>query len=199
MKYNSKSRIAIFGGAFDPPTIGHTMVATCVINRLGFDEVWIMPSFKHPFGKHMSEFEHRMAMCLIATEGMDKVQITHYEADQVDVDGSLSLYKKLKRQYKQNFYMVIGLDNANMIDKWINPEELIKTIPFIVIARKGYMVDENITWYRKEPHIFVEACDVMEISSTQIREAIKIQDIKTLNKGIHKTVLKYIKDHKLYD
>lgn len=193
------SRIAIFGGAFDPPTLGHTLLAKCVINRLGFDEVWMMPSFQHPFGKHMSEFEHRMAMCLIAVSDMDRVDVTHYEAYQ-KVDGTLSLFKKLQKSYPENqFYFVIGLDNANMIDQWINPEELIKKVPFVVVYRQGYEIKPNITWYRKEPHIFVETCDVMEISSTVIRAAIKNNDTKTLSKGLNKNVLKYIKHHKLYE
>lgn len=191
-------RIAILGGAFDPPTLGHTLLAKCVINRLGFDEVWMMPSFQHPFGKHMCSFEDRMAMCLIATDDMNKVRVTHYEAE-LNVDGTFELYKKLKKAYKKDeFYFVIGLDNANMIDKWRNPEQLIKTVPFVVIYRQGYSIDPNIIWYRKKPHIFVEACDVMEISSTAIRKAIKEHDDETLNRGINQTVLKYIKDHNLY-
>lgn len=191
-------RIALLGGAFDPPTLGHTLLAQCVIERLGFDEVWMMPSFQHPFGKHMVLFEHRMAMCLIATSDMDRVKVTHYEVGK-KVDGTLSLFKKLTKEYKNDeFYFVIGLDNANMIDKWINPEELIKVVPFVVIARKGYSIDPDISWYRQKPHIFVEACDVMEISSTTIRQAIKDHDYRTLNHGMDKNVLRYIRDHKLY-
>ena len=191
-------RIAVLGGAFDPPTKGHTQIAQILIDRLGFDEVWIIPVYQHIFHKNMSDFEHRMSMCLIAFEH-PQTYVSYYEQENHHVDGTLSLYKKLRKTYRENFYMVIGMDNANLIDKWINAEELINTVPFVVISRKGVKMNEHITWYiNDEKHIFVKDCDIMEISSTMVRDAIKNNNQKILKEGLNPNVLKYIKDYKLY-
>lgn len=44
-------KIAILGGSFDPPHIGHVFVATQVKEILDIEQIIFMPCFKHPFGK----------------------------------------------------------------------------------------------------------------------------------------------------
>ncbi|MCI0570479.1 MAG: nicotinate-nicotinamide nucleotide adenylyltransferase, partial [Myxococcaceae bacterium] len=55
--------VAILGGSFNPPHVGHLLAAHFVRATQAVDEVWLMPSFRHPFGKALAPFEHRLAMC----------------------------------------------------------------------------------------------------------------------------------------
>jgi len=193
-------RIAILGGAFDPPTNGHINLAQCILDRLGFDEVWMMPVSQHTFEKKMTIFEHRITMCLIATDFNPRIHVTYYKQENNHIDGTLSLYRKLRKTYKEKFYMVIGMDNANNINKWINADELINIVPFIVVTRKGVTKNEKINWYiEDDKHIFVKDCDIMEISSTMIRDAVKHNNKEILKQGLNPNVLTYIKDYKLYE
>src|SRR5580704_9609700 len=56
-------RIALIGGSFNPPHVGHLLSAHYVRATQNVDEVWLVPSFQHPFGKALVAFEHRVAMC----------------------------------------------------------------------------------------------------------------------------------------
>ena len=59
---------AILGGSFDPPHMGHQLAVCYLLGALGYDDVWLVPSFEHPFGKHMQSFEHRLAMCRLMAQ-----------------------------------------------------------------------------------------------------------------------------------
>ncbi len=56
-------QVALLGGSFNPPHVGHLLAAHYVRASQPVDEVWLMPSFHHPFGKQLTSFEHRLAMC----------------------------------------------------------------------------------------------------------------------------------------
>lgn len=54
--------IAIYGGSFDPPHVGHLLVATHVLATQPVDELWFVPTHTHMLGKQLTEFTHRLAM-----------------------------------------------------------------------------------------------------------------------------------------
>ena len=67
-------KVALFGGAFDPPHIGHQRVAEEIIKREVADEVRFVPVKNHAFDKKMSSAEHRLAMCTLITNGQIGVE-----------------------------------------------------------------------------------------------------------------------------
>ena len=56
-------RTAFFGGSFNPPHVGHFLAAAWVLCSGEVDEVWMVPCYKHAFGKALLPYEHRLAMC----------------------------------------------------------------------------------------------------------------------------------------
>jgi nicotinate-nucleotide adenylyltransferase len=96
-----------------------------------------------------------------------------------------------------DYYIIIGQDNADDIIKWRNWEKLITEFKFLVLPRKGYPLNlYKNAWYTKEPHIYVNhELDIPEISSTQIREALKKGKEP---KGLNPKVLEYIREKGLY-
>ena len=56
-------QVALLGGSFNPPHVGHLLAAQYVRATQGVDEVWLMPAYRHPFGKALESFEHRVRMC----------------------------------------------------------------------------------------------------------------------------------------
>jgi nicotinic acid mononucleotide adenylyltransferase len=67
--------------------------------------------------------------------------------------------------------MIIGMDNANTFDKWVNYEYLKDMMRFVVVSRQGVERDPGPDWYLFRPHIFIQAeHEIPEISSTQVRE-----------------------------
>lgn len=201
-----KVKVAVVGGAFDPPHKGHIGVAQIVLNATNaFDEVWLMPCFKHMYGKKMSPYEDRLAMCREAAKTDLRIRVSDFERD---LSGeSYHLVQKLVDIYhdEYEFSLVIGLDNANSFEKWVNSEHLERLVRFVVVQRQGEEINNTITWYRKEPHIFIPNEGVIpEISSTLVKQWIKLAMdgnalyFKRLREYVPNSVIGYIGDKELY-
>ena len=54
------ARIALFGGSFDPPHLGHVFAAIHARVVGLVDEVWILPVANHPYGKQLSPWQQRL-------------------------------------------------------------------------------------------------------------------------------------------
>ena len=189
-----KSNIALLGGAFNPPHLGHIQLAQFILDNLDIDEVWLTPAYIHFFNKDMVSAEHRLNMCKIIAD--DKIKVFDYEIQHKIKGGSYYLFDKLNNdKYFENysFSMIIGLDNANNFHKWFNYEQVKKMIPFIVIPRIG--VKEESSWYLEKPHIYLDKCSVMEVSSTLIRNNINSTEILNY---LNPEVYNYITENKLY-
>jgi nicotinic acid mononucleotide adenylyltransferase len=120
------------------------------------------------------------------------------------------MIKKFLEVYKDEIdpSIVIGLDNANTFDKWVNYRDLERMIQFVVVPRPGEKRDPKINWYMKPPHVWVEDDRniIPELSSTLVRKNIvglygnKGHEAARyfLNGQIHPDVLQYIINNNLY-
>ena len=203
-----KINVAVLGGAFDPITTGHVKLAQFVLNSSKtFDEIWIMPCFNHMYNKSMASAYDRLEMCKLAVAIDGRIQVSDYEIKNALRGETYHLVKRLLNEdYAKNRYdfsFIIGLDNANTFNKWVNYEELERMCRFVVVPRKGIARDESVNWYLKQPHIYLSPDnDIPEISSTEIRTWLKdhkepkepISDVPFLDKN----VLDYIIKNRLY-
>ncbi len=170
-----KTKVAILGGAFDPITNGHINLCKFVLDTSRtFDEVWIMPCYGHMYGKNMMSPEHRVAMCELAAKVDRRIKVFPYEIDKKLKGETYQTVKLLQEEdfAKDNFDFswIIGQDNANTFDKWVNYELLEKMIRFVVVPRSGVKPDSKVKWYYKEPHIYLtDEHAIGEVSSTMVR------------------------------
>ena len=198
-----KTRVAILGLAANPPHNGHIQLAQFVLNASGeFDEVWLMPNYASIMNKEMVGPEHRLRMCEIAAKVDNRIKVFDYEISNKLKGETYYFFKKLKEETELNekyqFAMIIGLDNANSFDKWVNFQELERLARFIVVPRPGVVRDTNVDWYLQKPHIFLNRENsIMEVSSTLVRIALTNKSTEVLN-YIDKNVYNYIIENKLY-
>jgi nicotinate-nucleotide adenylyltransferase len=221
----SWKKVAIFGGAFNPPTVGHIEVARAVLGHkeLGLDEVWLTPCSIHRYGKEMAPFNDRDEMCARAAieSGERRIKVSNWE-DQArqlvrHYDGSTyDFWASHIPETRIAFHFVIGMDNALGFHNWKNYEALQRKARFIVIPRPGYQHDPE-AWYMKVPEqpdpmfVYLEEirhhylADVLtpDTSSSQIRNVLKEwgrtgDPPEILRAGLDPKVLKYIVDHNLY-
>lgn len=208
-----KINVAILGGTFNPIHNSHIDVAKFVLNTSKqFDEVWLMPAYKHMYNKEMVSSKHRLEMCKLASKVDGRIKVFDYEIRNQLSGETYNLVKRLKTETelteKYKFSMIIGLDNANTFDKWVNYEELERLMSFVVIPRKGYTRDEKVDWYLKYPHIYLnDENKIVETSSTEVRDKLyhfynDKQEHKycydDFLKLLNKDVLDYILEHELY-
>lgn len=194
-------KVAILGGAFDPIHKGH-ITMTYYIDMLQLaDEIWIVPCYKHMYGKNMTSAEDRLTMCNLAIEYMKysvdtPVKISDFEIKNKLVGKSYDILNKIKSSHEDiQISLVIGQDNADMIESWYEPQKIINEFPFIVFPRK-HMFKTSNKWYLKQPHIFVNQ-KLPNISSTEIRENINTCFYKYATL-LSPKVYDYIVEKKLY-
>jgi nicotinate-nucleotide adenylyltransferase len=198
-----KTKVAILGGAFDPIHNGHIKLAQLVLNTLGvFDEIWLMPAYNHLYNKDMVSPEHRLNMCKLSIKNDRRIKIFDYEIKNKLKGETYYFFKKLREEKelteKYQFSMIIGLDNANTFDKWVNYQELEKMAQFVVVPRAGVQRKLDVNWYLQKPHIFMSnENSITEISSTMLRTLLN-DSVDGKNRVNEAEILNYM-DKNVYD
>ncbi|GGH68350.1 putative nicotinate-nucleotide adenylyltransferase [Compostibacillus humi] len=161
-------KIGILGGTFDPPHIGHLIIAEEVRIALKLEEIWFIPTYTPP---HKEEAK---------TTARDRVQMTeiaisanpHFRLQTVEVERSGKSYtidtiKQFRNEFPDvDFYFIIGADMVEYLPHWHRIEELVQLVKFVGVKRSGY---ELKTTY---PFIEVEI-PAIDISSSLLRERLR--------------------------
>lgn len=185
--------IAVFGGAFDPPHIGHSAIANYLIDSKKADRVWFLPVKIHAFGKKVLQEEHRLAMLeAVIANNEDIFQIQTYELAQTTTNITYHTLQHFRHSFLDDtFSFVIGADNLARFHEWDFYQELCREFVFWVYPRTG----ANFDLLRPGMIALTRAPEV-SVSSTQIRQ--KIQQGETIDGLVEPAVAQYIKAHHLY-
>lgn len=156
------NRVALIGGSFNPPHVGHLMAALYVRATRAVDAVWLVPAFNHPFGKNLASFDDRVAMCeLMAQDCGSWLQVSRAEAEVGGEGRTIELLEWLLPRHPQTrFEFVIGSDILADLPKWKAWDRIVSLVDVVVLQRAGYPSKEAI------------GPPVAEVSSTEIRERL---------------------------
>lgn len=207
LERSARKQVALLGGAFDPPTLGHIAVARFVLNNLDIEQVWLVPCYKHMFSKEMSGAEDRLTMLGYAIQNDGRIKICDYEIEHKLAGETYHFLKSLLNSelaQTHEFSYIIGMDNANDFDRWVNFEELERLIRFVVVPRAGQEPDSSVDWYLKFPHIFLRSdTPLPDTASSVVRKEIatghKAGCMRALpEQMLHPRVLSYITRKGLY-
>ena len=82
-----KKRVGILGGTFNPPHIGHLIIADQVCHQLGLEKIYLMPSANPPHQdeKKAIEAKHRLRMVELAIEGNPKLDVEKENRERIGV------------------------------------------------------------------------------------------------------------------
>ena len=179
-------QVALLGGSFNPPHVGHLLAAHFVRATQPVDEVWLMPSFHHPFGKELTPFEHRLAMCqLIADDAAGWLKVSDVERDVGGEGRTVDTLEFLRARHPAYaFTLVIGSDILRDLPKWKDFDRIQKLARVLVLHRAGYPAKEAF------------GPPLAEVSSTEIRERFARSDLPY--DLVPRQVLEYAREHGLY-
>ncbi len=185
-------RIGILGGSFDPPHLGHILIARQVREIMKLDEVWLMPYFAHSWNKTTSSAVERLKMAKLINE--NGVKVSEIELIRKEKSYTINTVRILKKEYSHKFYWIIGSDLLADYKKWKEHKQLTSEIEFIVVPRPGYDLQPKL------PGNFMPILSSkfisLNLSSSLIRERLKKKlSIDGLVPG---SILSCIKKNKLY-
>ncbi|GAA0601977.1 nicotinate-nucleotide adenylyltransferase [Virgibacillus siamensis] len=185
-------RIGILGGTFDPPHMGHLIIAEEVRKAMELDEIWLIPSFEPPHkDRAKTESTNRVEMVRLAIQGNSAFKICTIEVDRLGKSYTFDTMEALRSEFPEvSFYFIIGADMVEFLPHWENIDHLMDLVKFVGVQRNGYQLETDFP---------VEVVDVpmIEISSTMIRQRLSNHgSVKYLVPDI---VESYIKENHLYE
>jgi len=193
---NTKKRIGIYSGSFNPIHLGHLKLAEYLIENQLTDEVWFVVSPCNPL-KNQSELldEYiRLDMLMLAIQQYPNFKASDVEFTMPVPSYSIDTFHELSLQFPDyQFNLIIGSDNALIFDQWKNHLQLLKEYPVLVYPRRGFDFAEVADKY---PQMQLLNTPFYEISSSQIRDFIAQK--KDVSPWLHPSVYQYIVDNNLY-
>lgn len=191
-------KIAILGGTFDPPHLGHLILADTVLKELNYDKVLFIPS-KIPPHKNISgdvSNEDRLNMLKLSIEDDKRFSFDDYELKSEGISYSIKTLNYLYQNYNIDgkIALIIGADLIKDFHKWKEPEKISELANIVAVNREENenLFKENIEKY----NIKIIIAPRIDISSTLIRERIKKN--KAFRYFLNDKVYDYIISNKLY-
>lgn len=184
-------RIGILGGTFNPPHLGHLILAQEVGQKIELDKIFFVPTNIAPH-KERDEVgaQHRFNMLALAIDGQHQFQIKDWELRRGGVSYTIDTIRVLREEFPYDeLFLIVGSDLARTMDSWKDYQEVRKNVKVVVAQRQEAPAE------KKDDFIFVDIIQI-GISSSQIREMIKKgRIVKNL---VRDNVWKYIEEHRLY-
>ena len=183
----TRRSVAILGGSFNPPHVAHLMAAYWTLATQDVSELWLLPAFRHPFGKALAPFEDRVEMCRLAAQRIRGVHVCTAEAELADdplVGKTARTLEHLRAKHPAHrFALVVGADILPDTDKWYRWDRVKELARIIVVGREGYPPVPG-------------APALPAISSTDIRARVaRGEDVRGL---VPERVRRYLEERGLY-
>lgn len=140
MTMQPTTRMALFGGSFDPPHLSHVMAAGLALASDEVDHILVVPCFRHYFGKPLAPFHHRLEMCRMAFALFGSaVTISRVEEELGGVNRTLDTIMHFAGQHPEwSLRLLVGGDIPEEREKWYRFDEIERLAPPLVVGRSGY-------------------------------------------------------------
>ena len=192
-------KICLFGGTFDPPHLGHLLIAQTVCEVENFDKIVFIPAFKPPNKsmKNITPVKLRLEMLESAVLDNPRFEISQIEIQRGGTSYSLDTINQFKTEYqltKDNLFFLIGSDTLAKFDLWKEPKIIINECSVLVAARPGFEPSNIPNWILH--NIQFANIPRFEISSSNIRQRWK--ENKTIRYMVTLSVWEIINKYNLY-
>jgi nicotinate-nucleotide adenylyltransferase len=159
---DDRPEIALLGGSFNPPHAAHVMAAWWALATQGVREAWLLPTWRHAFGKALAPWEDRVRMCELAVVQLRGAHVcTAEEAlrdDPLCGRTARTLEYLVERHPDRRFALLIGADLLPETPRWYRWDRVQQLARVVVVGRQGYEGGEGPA--------------LPAISSTAIRERL---------------------------
>ena len=170
-------RIGIFGGTFDPPHLGHLILASEALAQLNLSRLlWVLTSIPpHKLAQPISPLENRRAMLEAAIADEPAFEVSEVDINRPGPHYTADTLKLLAKQYPgAALVLLLGGDSLHDLATWHEPGKLVEECDEIGVMRRP---DDSIDLTGLEQQIpgitakvrFVDA-PLLEIASHEIRK-----------------------------
>lgn len=149
--------VALFGGSFNPPHVGHVLAAAYVLSTEMVERVVVVPVFEHAFGKQLEAYPHRIEMARLAFGWLPRTEVSTIESGLGAPSRTLRTIEALEREHPDwGLRLLVGSDILGEIQKWHAHAEIERRAPPLVLQRAGSESGAG-------------SCVLPEVSSSEVR------------------------------
>ncbi len=152
--------VALYGGSFDPPHLGHVAVVDAALRHLEIDKLVIVPAFRNPLKETVVAPAHLRVQWLERLFDDPRVEISTFETSQGRPVPTIETVRRYLPP-EGKLYLIIGADNLPTLSRWFAFDALDALVTWVVASRKGYEVKGDYT----PLHVMVD------VNSTALRFA----------------------------
>lgn len=195
---------AIFGGTFDPIHNGHLYIAYEALYKLRLDKIIFMPSGNppHKANKTVTDSIIRYEMVNMAVKNEERFEVSSFEINKKTPSFTFETLNHFNENEPDvEWYFLTGVDCLMEIETWKKVDKILEMSKFIVFNRSGYCIEDILIQKEKTEMkygrkiIFLDI-PILQISSTDIREKIKLQ--RNISYFLPDGVYNTIKELQLY-
>jgi nicotinate-nucleotide adenylyltransferase len=167
--------IALFGGAFDPPHLGHVALVQHALARFGFERLLVVPAGNPPHKLVHAPAEVRARLAELAFGRIPRVEISRVE---LEPGGPRYTVDTLRwaREHLGEPTLVVGADQLASFLDWREPETILTLAVLAVATRPGYSEDDLepvLSALSRPERVVLFPIPAHNVSSRALRERVR--------------------------
>ena len=164
-------KIGLYFGSFNPVHQGHVIIANYILNETPLNKVWFIVSPQNPFKPSstlLNEYD-RLHLLRLATEDDLRIKVSDIEFTLPKPSyTSVTLAHLTEKHPDYQFYVIMGADSFQNLQKWKNFEYIVNNFSIYVYKREGFEIKNTIN-----ANLTIIEAPLLQISATHIRQLIK--------------------------
>ncbi len=199
-------RIGILGGTFDPPHLGHLLIAETARVELGLAAVLFVPAGE-PWlksGQRVTPAHHRLRMVQLAIADNPDFCVSDCEVRRSGATYTVDTLRELSGDYcpETQFYFIVGSDVLAQFHRWKEPDCILRLCSLAVIERPGGPADGIAALSERFPDQVASGAVVsvagprVDFSASELRRILA--GGRSARYQIPDAVAAYIAEHELY-
>ena len=133
--------VAVFGGAFDPPHLGHVALVRAALEHFGFERILVVPAGDPPHKEVATSAEIRAGLAELAFAGVPEIEISRLELDPGGPRYTVDTLHRLRESFS-DLTLLVGADQFAGFLRWREPGTILELASLAVANRPGYDEEE---------------------------------------------------------
>lgn len=170
-------RLAIFGGSFDPPHVGHLLAAQDAFDQLSLDRIILVPTAVQPLkvGRTVATALQRLAMARLLVEGDARFEVSSVEVDRAGLSFTVDTLSGFADAYPTaERFLLLGADVLATFAQWREPERVLRLARPVVLQRDGEPEMAPMVLGAASTSVVRLGTRRIDVSSTEIRERVRL-------------------------